>query len=88
MFGGMLGRESLDKECQLLPKSPHAAAKVYAHHMAILYRESYDMNIFNGILFNHESPRRGENFVSRKITIGVEMFDRSAFPFHLDICVF
>ena len=70
MFGGMLGRSSLDEQCAFIPKSPYAVAKVYAHHIARVYRESYGMFIANGILFNHESPRRGENFVSRKITLG------------------
>ena len=53
------------------PRSPYGAAKVYAHWIAVNYREAYDLFISNGILFNHESPRRGENFVSRKITLGV-----------------
>jgi len=52
------------------PRSPYGAAKVYAHWLAVNYREAYGMFISNGILFNHESPRRGENFVSRKITLG------------------
>jgi GDPmannose 4,6-dehydratase len=50
------------------PRSPYAVAKVAAHWFAINYRESYGMFVANGILFNHESPRRGENFVTRKIT--------------------
>lgn len=50
------------------PKSPYAAAKLYAYWMAVNYREGYDMFVSNGILFNHESPRRGETFVTRKIT--------------------
>lgn len=53
------------------PCSPYACAKVYAYWMAVNYRESYDLFIANGILFNHESPRRGETFVSRKITRAV-----------------
>jgi GDPmannose 4,6-dehydratase len=53
------------------PRSPYGAAKVYAHWIAVNYREAYGMYICNGILFNHESPRRGENFVTRKITRGV-----------------
>lgn len=53
------------------PRSPYACAKVFAHHQAVNYRESYGMFICNGILFNHESPRRGENFVTRKITKGI-----------------
>ncbi len=50
------------------PRSPYACAKVYAHWQTINYRESYDIFACNGILFNHESPRRGETFVTRKIT--------------------
>ncbi len=50
------------------PRSPYACAKVYAHYQVINYRESYGIFASNGILFNHESPRRGENFVTRKIT--------------------
>ena len=50
------------------PRSPYAAAKAYAFHITRNYRESYDMFAVNGILFNHESPRRGETFVTRKIT--------------------
>jgi len=52
----------------LLPRSPYAAAKVYAFWMAATYREGYGLFACNGILFNHESPRRGETFVTRKIT--------------------
>lgn len=51
------------------PRSPYGAAKVYSHWISVNYRESYDMHISNGILFNHESPRRGENFVTRKVTL-------------------
>jgi GDPmannose 4,6-dehydratase len=53
------------------PRSPYAASKVAAHWYAVNYRESYGMFICNGILFNHESPRRGETFVTRKITRAV-----------------
>jgi GDPmannose 4,6-dehydratase len=53
------------------PKSPYACAKVYAYWMVINYREGYDIFACNGILFNHESPRRGETFVTRKITRGI-----------------
>lgn len=51
------------------PRSPYAAAKVYAYWMAVNYREAYGMYTCNGIMFNHESPRRGENFITRKITL-------------------
>lgn len=50
------------------PRSPYGAAKVYAYWMAVNYREAYGLHVSNGILFNHESPRRGETFVTRKIT--------------------
>ena len=50
------------------PRSPYAVSKVAAFHYAVNYRESYNLFICNGILFNHESPRRGETFVTRKIT--------------------
>ena len=50
------------------PQSPYACAKVYAFHQTVNYREAYDLFAVNGILFNHESPRRGETFVTRKIT--------------------
>ena len=53
---------------RLMPASPYACAKVFAHNICRNYRESYDMHISSGILFNHESPRRGETFVTRKIT--------------------
>jgi GDPmannose 4,6-dehydratase len=53
------------------PRSPYACAKVFAHHIGVNYREAFGMHVSNGILFNHESPRRGENFVTRKITRGL-----------------
>ena len=54
-----------------IPRSPYAAAKIYAHWITVNYRLAYDMFAVNGILFNHESPRRGETFVTRKITRAV-----------------
>ena len=53
------------------PRSPYGVAKVYGHHMTVNYRESYEIFACSGILFNHESPRRGIEFVTRKITDGV-----------------
>ncbi len=53
------------------PRSPYAVAKAYGHHITVNYRESYDMFAASGILFNHESPRRGLEFVTRKISDGV-----------------
>tara|TARA_E500000331_G_C17263821_1_gene716382 strand:+ start:353 stop:1384 length:1032 start_codon:yes stop_codon:yes gene_type:complete len=70
MFGGK-GQVSLDESSLFDPKSPYAASKVFAHNMTKIYRDSYDMFCVNGILFNHESPHRGETFVTRKITRAV-----------------
>ncbi len=53
------------------PRSPYAAAKIYSYWMTVNYREAYDIHASNGILFNHESPRRGETFVTRKITMAL-----------------
>lgn len=53
------------------PRSPYACAKLYGYWIVVNYREAYNMFVCNGVLFNHESPRRGENFVTRKITRGV-----------------
>ena len=60
-----------DEETPFQPRSPYAAAKLYAHWMTVNYREGYGLFACNGILFNHESPRRGETFVTRKITKAV-----------------
>ena len=58
-----------DEESRLMPASPYACAKVFAHNLVRNYRESYNLHASSGILFNHESPRRGETFVTRKITM-------------------
>ena len=60
-----------DEDTPFYPRSPYGAAKLYAYWMARNYREAYGMFAVNGILFNHESPRRGETFVTRKISRGV-----------------
>lgn len=60
-----------NEETPFYPRSPYAAAKLYGYWIVRNYRESYGMHASNGILFNHESPRRGENFVTRKITLGL-----------------
>ncbi len=60
-----------DETSPFYPRSPYAVAKVASHYLAVNYREAYGMFIANGILFNHESPRRGETFVTRKITRAV-----------------
>src|SRR5437763_63562 len=70
MFGKVT--ESPQRETTpFYPRSPYGAAKLYAYWMTVNYREAYGLFAVNGILFNHESPRRGETFVSRKITRGV-----------------
>ena len=70
MFGG---EEDvvLDENSKFNPKSPYAASKLFAHHITQIYRDSYDLFAVNGILFNHESPLRGETFVTRKISRAV-----------------
>ena len=70
MYGGSV-REPLNEESRFDPKSPYAAAKLFAYEISKVYRESYGMFAANGILFNHESPRRGETFVTRKISKAV-----------------
>ncbi len=70
MFG--LVQETPQRETTpFYPRSPYGAAKVYSYWMTVNYRESYGLHASNGILFNHESPRRGETFVTRKITRAV-----------------
>lgn len=71
LFGGIPGTEPQNEDTQFSPRSPYGAAKLYAYWITKNYRESYDMFASNGILFNHESPRRGETFVTKKITKGV-----------------
>jgi GDPmannose 4,6-dehydratase len=60
-----------NEDTPFYPRSPYAAAKLYAYWITVNYREAYDIYACNGILFNHESPRRGETFVTRKITRGL-----------------
>ena len=67
MYGGGT-KELLNEETIFDPKSPYAASKVFAHNITKIYRDSYNLFCANGILFNHESPFRGETFVTRKIT--------------------
>ena len=62
------------------PRSPYGVAKVFAHNMTVNYRESYGMFAANGILFNHESPMRGEDFVTRKISKGIAIWLRDKTP--------
>lgn len=71
LFGGIPGTAPQSEKTPFYPKSPYGAAKLYSYWITVNYRESYDMFACNGILFNHESPRRGETFVTRKITRAV-----------------
>jgi GDPmannose 4,6-dehydratase len=70
MFG-KVQRMPQNEDTPFYPRSPYGVAKVYGHWITVNYRESYDMFAVSGILFNHESPRRGKEFVTRKITDGV-----------------
>lgn len=71
LFGGLPDTAPQSEKTPFYPKSPYGAAKLYSYWITVNYRESYDMFACNGILFNHESPRRGEDFVTRKITLAV-----------------
>ena len=71
LFGGLPGTAPQNEETPFYPKSPYGVAKLYGYWIVKNYREAYNMFACNGILFNHESPRRGETFVTRKITIAV-----------------
>jgi GDPmannose 4,6-dehydratase len=70
MFGSQ-NKMPLNENSKMDPASPYGAAKLYAYNLVRNYRESYNIFAANGILFNHESPLRGENFITRKITIGI-----------------
>ena len=68
LFGGLPETAPQSEKTPFYPKSPYGVAKLYSYWITVNYRESYDIFACNGILFNHESPRRGETFVTRKIT--------------------
>ena len=70
LFGGLPETAPQSEKTPFYPKSPYGVAKLYSYWITVNYREAYNMFACNGILFNHESPRRGENFVTRKITPG------------------
>lgn len=78
LFGGLPDTAPQSEKTPFYPKSPYGVAKLYSYWITVNYRESYDIFACNGILFNHESPRRGETFVTRKIT-------RAAAAIHLGI---
>lgn len=68
---GLVQEVPQSEKTPFYPRSPYAVAKLYAYWIVVNYREAFGIHASNGILFNHESPRRGENFVTRKITLGV-----------------
>ena len=72
-----------NEETPFYPRSPYGVAKLYAYWITINYRESYGIYACNGVLFNHESPRRGETFVTRKITRGLALIDAG-----IEDCIF
>ena len=71
MFGGIPGTAPQSETTAFYPKSPYGAAKMYSYWITVNYREAYNVFACNGILFNHESPRRGETFVTRKVTMAI-----------------
>lgn len=68
LYGGQLGETFCNEQTPFHPRSPYGCAKLFGYSITVNYREAYKMFTCNGILFNHESPRRGANFVTRKIT--------------------
>ena len=70
LYGGQ-NEQAYNENSEFLPRSPYAIAKQYAYYITKMYREAYAIYAVNGILFNHESPRRSKNFVTRKITSGI-----------------
>ena len=80
---GLVQETPQSEKTPFYPRSPYAVAKLYAYWITVNYRESYDMFACNGILFNHESPRRGETFVTRKITRGLTRINQG-----LDDCLY
>ncbi len=68
---GKVSQPRQDEKSPFYPRSPYAAAKLFGYWTVVNYREAYGLFACNGILFNHESPRRGENFITRKITLGI-----------------
>ncbi len=71
LFSGDPKEAPQNEKTPFKPKSPYGVAKLYGYEIARIYRESYGMFVVNGVLFNHESPRRGENFVTRKISLAL-----------------
>ncbi len=80
---GLISDTPQNEKTPFYPRSPYGVAKLYAYWITVNYREAYDIFACNGILFNHESPRRGETFVTRKITRGLSRIDEG-----LETCLY
>jgi GDPmannose 4,6-dehydratase len=76
LYGGLPGSEPQDERTPFTPRSPYSTGKLFAYWTTANYRDAYGMHASNGILFNHESPRRGRNFVTKKITQAVARISR------------
>ena len=76
LYGNIQNNKFQNEKTPFNPASPYGVAKLYGYWITRNYRESYNMHASNGILFNHESPRRGETFVTRKITMGLSKIKR------------
>ena len=83
LYGQVKNKESVNEETPFNPVSPYGVAKLYSYEIIKTYRKAYGIFASNGILFNHESPRRGETFVTRKITIGIKNYIQTKKYFEL-----
>ena len=83
LYGQVKNKESVNEETPFNPVSPYGVAKLYSYEIIKTYRKAYGIFACNGILFNHESPRRGETFVTRKITIGIKNYIQTKKYFEL-----
>ena len=83
LYGKIKNKKIIDEKTPFNPVSPYGVAKLYSYEIMKTYRMSYGIFASNGILFNHESPRRGETFVTRKITIGIKKYIRDKTFFEL-----
>ena len=83
LYGQVKKKESVNEETPFNPVSPYGVAKLYSYEIIKTYRKAYGIFASNGILFNHESPRRGETFVTRKITIGIKNYIQTKKYFEL-----
>ena len=81
MFGGLKKTVPQNENTKFTPMSPYGAAKLYAYNISKIYRNSYGLFISNGILFNHESERRGKTFLTRKLSIGISKIMRGEIPY-------